>query len=86
MKKLSMIALALVLSLSLAACGRGKNSETSAPTNTTANKSTFDPTIIPDMDPTLETNIPDPSVDTSMPMDTDITEGTDNMDTTKKGR
>ena len=86
MKKLSMIALALVLSLSLAACGRSKNNETSAPTNTTANNATFDPTMIPDMDPTKETNIPDPSVDTSMPKNTDATDGTDNMGTAKKSR
>ena len=69
-----MIALALVMMVTLAACGRRKNNETSAPTT---NASDYNTTIIPDMDPTIDTNIPDPNVDTSMPMYTDGTEGTD---------
>ena len=70
MKKISIIALMLVLTMALAACGRTDNKETTpattAPITTT--------TTIPSMDPTLGTNIPDPSVDTSMP---DITGSTD---------
>lgn len=74
MKKISMIVLALVMAFSLVACGRRNNNETSAPSTTASDRN---PTIIPDMDPTITTNIPDPDVDTSMPMYTDGTEGTD---------
>ena len=79
MKKLSMIALVLVLTLALAACGRRNNNETTAPTTT---EPSTDMTIIPDIDPTIETNIPDPNVDTSMPMYTDGTDSTDATDAT----
>lgn len=82
MKKFSMIALALVVMLSFAACGRRKNNETSAPTTTASD---FNNTIIPNMDPTIATNIPDPSVDTSMPMYTDGTEGTNGTDGSTSG-
>lgn len=78
MKKFAIIALALVMTLCLAACGRRNNNETSAPTTTA---STTD-TIIPNMDPTIATNIPDPSVDTSMPMFTDGTEDTTGTNST----
>ena len=54
-----MIALILVLTLSLSACGMRDKS----PNN--------DTTILPSMDPTIGTNIPDPEVDTKMPMYTD---------------
>lgn len=73
MKKFSIIALALVVMLCFAACGRRNNNETSAPSTTASD---FNNTIIPNMDPTIDTNIPDPSVDTSMPMYTDGTEDT----------
>ena len=63
MKKICIFALVLVFALSLAACGRKDNNETSSPST--------DMTIIPDIDPTIGTNIPDPSVDTSMPLYTD---------------
>lgn len=69
MKKISIIALALVVVFSLSACGRRNNNENTIPATTDNG------TIIPDMDPTFDTNIPDPDVDTSMPM---YTEGTDN--------
>ena len=73
MKRIFILAMAILVTFSLAACGRRKNNETTAPTGAT-NNTTFNDTIIPDMDPTLETNIPDPSVDTSMPMATEETE------------
>lgn len=76
MKKISMIILALVMTFSLVACGRQNNNETSAPSTTASDRN---PTIIPDMDPTIHTNIPDPDVDTSMPMYTDGTEGTNGI-------
>lgn len=82
MKRLSIIALVLVLTLSLVACGRRDNGETSAPTTTTPST---DMTIIPHMDPTLDTNIPDPNVDSSMPMYTEGTNSTDPMGETGNG-
>ena len=75
MKRFSIITLVLVLCVSLAACGR-RNQETTTPTTNEATGNT----IMPDIDPTIETNIPDPSVDTSMPeytYGTDATDGTD---------
>lgn len=74
MKRISIIAFALVLTLSLAACGRRNDTNTSQPST--------DATILPDMDPTIDTNIPDPSVDTSMPMYTDGTDNTEGIGTT----
>ena len=59
MKKYRIIALTIILALSFAACGRN---------NDTGNN---DMTILPDTMPTLETNIPDPDVDTKMPIYTD---------------
>lgn len=69
MKRISIIAFVLVLTLSLAACGRRNDTNTSQPST--------DATILPDMDATIDTNIPDPSVDSSMPMYTDGTDSTD---------
>ena len=86
MKKLFTIALTLVLTFSLAACGceaqkttpattaptkAPTTAPTTTPTTAPTTAPTTVPTTIPPMDPTLETNIPDPSVDTSMP---DVTE------------
>ena len=68
MKKISMAILALAVVLTLAACGCQNSNK---PTNTTGM------TILPDMDNTIGTNIPDPDVDTSMPI---YTEGTDTTD------
>ena len=66
MKKISMIAITVVMALSLVACGRNKDKNESKPTDDTkiTTPTVLDPTIL---DPTLDTNIPDPSVDTSMP-------------------
>ena len=73
MKKGIIFAVLLVMTVSLSACGRGNSNATSAPTI----KPTTDMTILPDTMPTIGTNIPDPDVDTSMPMYTDGTGGTD---------
>lgn len=75
MKKISIIALMLVLSLSLAACFGRKEPETT-PTTTAP---TTNVTIMPSTDPIIETNIPDPSVDTSMP---DMSEMMDDITST----
>ena len=83
MKKLFTIACALVITFSLAACGcqaKETTPVTTVPTTvpaTTAPTSapTTVPTTTPPMDPSMETNIPDPDVDTSMPDMTDATAG-----------
>lgn len=62
MKKYMIAALTLILALSFTACGRRNN------------QTDNNMTILPDPMPTLETNIPDPDVDTKMPV---YTEGTD---------
>ena len=62
MKKCSIIALAVILALSFAACGRNNDNRDNGMT------------IMPDAMPTLETNIPDPDVDTKIPMYTDGTD------------
>ena len=71
MKKLCTIALVLVLIFALAACGRNKDE-----TNNTTLPTTVPTTenILPQMDPTSATNIPDPDVNGAVP------DGTDGMD------
>lgn len=59
MKKCIITALILTLTLSFTACSRNNDQ--------TGNNMT----ILPDSMPTLETNIPDPDVDTEMPIYTD---------------
>ena len=68
MKKISILLLALVIATGLAACGRNND------TGTTDNSMTILPTSLP----TMDTNIPDPEIDTQMPMYTEGT-GTTNM-------
>ena len=71
MKKISLLLLALAMAFSIIACGRRNNDTPTVP-----------PTILPDVtmpslpeiDPTLDTNIPDPSVNTEMPSYTDGTD------------
>lgn len=64
MKKFSIIAVVLIMALSLAACGRNND-----------NAPSTDMTILPDLNPTIDTNIPDPDVDSQMPIYTDGTDG-----------
>ena len=61
MKKISIVTLAFILAASFAACGRRNNTPDTQIT------------ILP----TIETNIPDPEVDTSMPDMTDMIDGTE---------
>lgn len=70
MRKISIMLVALFVAVSFAACGRKDN------TNTTDKN---DMTILPTDMPTIETNIPDPDINTEMPM---YTEGTGITDTT----
>ena len=66
MKAFIAVALATVLLLSLSACGCSNSMPRETQTPGT--------TLIPDILPTMDTNIPDPEVDTQMPI---YTEGTD---------
>lgn len=68
MKKISIFLLALVVAGSLAACGRN---------NDNGSNGTSDMTILPTDMPTIGTNIPDPEIDTQMPMYTEGTGFTD---------
>ena len=74
MKKISIYMLIFVIAVSLCACGRKNNNTPSSVMPST------DMSILPDTMPTMGTNIPDPSVDTQMPIYTD---GTDPTDTTR---
>ena len=82
MKKLILAVLALVLSVSLAACGR--NDDDMATTPPTTSPSTDMP-IIPEMDPMPEANIPDPDVDTEMPLYNDGTDPANNGTNSRSG-
>lgn len=73
MRKCCMIALTVILALSLAACGRRNDTPDTGMT------------ILPNMDPTIHTNIPDPDVDTKMPMYTDGTDTGDWTDPMQNG-
>ena len=65
MKRIFILAMAILVTFSLAACGRrDKTPATTEPTRATATIPGMDPTIL---DPTFETNIPDPSVNSTMP-------------------
>lgn len=74
MKKMSVFILVLLFAVSLVACGRRNQNDASIPS---ADTSETEMTILPDMDPTIDTNIPDPNVDTKMPIYTDGTDPTD---------
>lgn len=75
MKKIAIFFLTLGLAATLAACGRRDNANTT-PSTSAPTRSTTAPTTEVTILPTLETNIPDPNVDTSMPDMTETTETT----------
>lgn len=67
MKKFGIIALTLVLTFALSACRRGDDKETTIPPETASRATTVPTTIdtMPIIDPTIGTNIPDPTVDSN---------------------
>ena len=75
MKKISIAVLAAILVLSMAACGRKQdNTPTTMPTTQPTKM-----TILPNIDPTLDTNIPDPNINTEIPTYTDGTDPSGDM-------
>ena len=66
------LTLACVLTLSACGCSNSIMNETQTPGTT----------LIPDILPTMDTNIPDPEVDTQMPIYTDGTDSTAGTDVT----
>jgi PBP1b-binding outer membrane lipoprotein LpoB len=75
MKKISIAVLAAILVLSMAACGRKQdNTPTTMPTTQPTEM-----TILPNIDPTLDTNIPDPNINTEIPTYTDGTDPSGDM-------
>lgn len=85
MKQLFAIVLTLIMVCGLCACGRkpAETMPTTMPATTAATTTPTTAATMPTMDPTLETNIPDPSIDTSMPDATDMlpTDETDGSST-----
>ena len=75
MKKIAIFFLTLGLAATLAACGRRDNANTT-PSTTAPTRATTTPTTEATILPTLETNIPDPNADSSMPDMTGSTETT----------
>ena len=65
MKKLFIASIVLILIFTFAACGRRQETES----NTTSLPTTMP--YFPEMDPTLDTNIPDPHINTEIPTYTD---------------
>lgn len=84
MKKLGVLLLAVVLILALAACRKRNNTPETTPTVATTVPTTVPETtpVLPETMPTLETNIPDPNVDSSMP---GMNDGTDTTENTGNG-
>lgn len=95
MKKFGMIAIALILTFSLCACGRRDNNETTTPTVTTrptvppttapTTAPTTEPTMVPDL-PDMDTNIPDPTVDSNSTNGTNDETGNDNVSRSRNYR
>ena len=73
MKKLSIFALVLVLALAMAACGKKDNTGSQNTTVPTTGNS-----VLPEMDPTMDTNIPDDNVNGNSTDTTGNTSSTEN--------
>lgn len=74
MKQISILLLSVLMALSIAACGcRNSNAPTVPPTILPE----MTTPILPEMDPTLDTNIPDPSINEDIPTYTDGTDPSD---------
>ena len=71
MKKLSIFALILVLVLALAACGKKNDTGSQNTTVPTTGNS-----VLPEMDPTMDTNIPDDNVNGNSTDTTGTTDAT----------
>ena len=90
MKTISLLVLVLVMAFSLIGCRRKDNTP---PTETTipAIQETTTPTTMPQTEATMETNIPDPTVESNSDMSEDNTEDatgsldTENNQTTEEG-
>ena len=76
MKKISILLLSFLLAFGITACGRNNNDTDIVPTTILPETSM---PLLPDMDPTLDTNIPDPSINTEMPTYTDGTDPSEEM-------
>lgn len=61
MKKIGLITIVLLLTANLCACGRKTESTPTEPQTNTQPAATV-PATMPEIDPTLDTNIPDPTV------------------------
>ena len=75
MKKTLIAILAAFYVLTMAACGRKQDTNT----NTTPSTQPTTMTILPELDPTLDTNIPDPNINTEIPTYTDGTDPSGDM-------
>ena len=86
MKKISILALTLMMIFSMIGCRR---KEETRPTQTTppATQEVTTPSIMPTIDPTMGTNIPDPTVDSnSNQMDDSTTNTTDSNNSDENSR
>ena len=82
MKQLLAMTFALALVFSLSACGRRREEPVTVPTTAPTTMATT-PTIAAtthETEPTMSTNIPDPSVDTGMPDMTEVLPTQESMD------
>ena len=61
MKRFTLFSATLILMSALSACGKKDNPKPTMPQNDTQ-PSNVAPSIMPDLSPTIETNIPDPTV------------------------
>lgn len=78
MKKITIAIMAAVLVFAITACGRNRDTDPSSAPTTQPTTMPF----MPEMDPTLDTNIPDPDINTETPT---FTDGTDPADGSNSG-